>query len=246
MMKSTLIVLASLFLGAYVYPQNEVLKVEYDFYLSLGDLAQYRSTLLLSNDKSLFLWGKPIGEPKVDTEYEITIDLHAIDSIGSYTYTDKVLDSMFSRAPFLDKQAYLVKEKINPIAWKITDALKKIGPYNCQQAKALFRGRTYTVWFTYDIPISSGPWKLQGLPGLIINAKDDSGEVQFLLRSITKSDLEITPDLKTTKAISLSEYVEIQRSFSDKFYKKAKSRLPREIDIQITTQKSLEIFDSKD
>lgn len=245
-MKSTLIVLASLLLGAHVYPQNEVLKVEYDFFLSLGDLAQYRSTLLLSNDKSLFLWGKPIGEPKVDTEYEITIDLHAMDSIGSYTYTDKVLDSMFSRAPFLDKQAYLVKEKITPIAWDITDALQKIGPYNCQEAKALFRGRTYTVWFTYDIPISSGPWKLQGLPGLIISAKDDSGEVQFLMRSITKSNLEITPDLKTTKAISLSEYVAIQRSFSDKFYKKAMSRLPREIDIQITAQKSLEIFDSKD
>ncbi len=246
MTNSRLMILVSLVLSAYAYPQKEVLKLEYDFFLGMADIVHYKSILLLSNDKSLFLWGKPIGEPKEAGEYEVYVNLNALDSIGSYTYVDKVKDSMYSRVPYFDQQSYLVMEPIVPMVWTITDELKKIGPYNCQKAKALFRGREYTAWFTHDIPISSGPWKLQGLPGLIINAFDNKGEVQFMLNSIVKSNMKITPDFSATKGISLKEYAAIQKSLSEVFYKKVKSRLPREVDLEITSQKSLEIFDVKD
>ncbi|HIR32843.1 MAG TPA: GLPGLI family protein, partial [Candidatus Coprenecus merdigallinarum] len=47
--------------------------------------------------------------------------------------------------------------------------------YNCQRATGTFRGREWQVWFTYDIPYNYGPWKLGGLPGLILKAEDSSG-----------------------------------------------------------------------
>ena len=35
----------------------------------------------------------------------------------------------------------------------------------------LFSGREWNVWFTEEIPVSLGPWKLNGLPGIILQAE---------------------------------------------------------------------------
>jgi GLPGLI family protein len=51
-------------------------------------------------------------------------------------------------------------------------------------AKGFVRGRDYTVWFAPDIPVSAGPWKLWGLPGLIVEARSDDGRVYFVLTSL--------------------------------------------------------------
>ncbi len=51
--------------------------------------------------------------------------------------------------------------------------------YPCQKAACQFRGRTYTAWYTPDIPSSEGPWKLCGLPGLILKAEDSRGHYTF-------------------------------------------------------------------
>ncbi|RQE01044.1 GLPGLI family protein, partial [Prevotella intermedia] len=40
----------------------------------------------------------------------------------------------------------------------------------CKKATTNFRGRYWEVWYTEDIPISQGPWKLCGLPGMILKA----------------------------------------------------------------------------
>lgn len=38
-------------------------------------------------------------------------------------------------------------------------------------ATTIFRGRKWTVYFTEDIPLPLGPWKLGALPGLILSAE---------------------------------------------------------------------------
>ncbi len=57
--------------------------------------------------------------------------------------------------------------------WKTSDDTLTIAGYLCQKATCRFRGRNYTAWFTTDIPISNGPWKFGGLPGLILKVYDD-------------------------------------------------------------------------
>ena len=42
-----------------------------------------------------------------------------------------------------------------------------------------FRGRHWTAWFATDIPVSDGPWKLGGLPGLILEAYDKGHQYTF-------------------------------------------------------------------
>jgi GLPGLI family protein len=74
---------------------------------------------------------------------------------------------------------YLIDEAMPAINWNMTAETKKIQELNCQKATATFRGRTYSAWFTNQLPYSNGPWKLGGLPGLILEAYDDEKQVVF-------------------------------------------------------------------
>ena len=64
--------------------------------------------------------------------------------------------------------------------WNIdyADTLTICG-YACCKATCKFRGREWTVWYAPEIPYSSGPWKLHGLPGLILQA-EEADHVIFL------------------------------------------------------------------
>lgn len=83
---------------------------------------------------------------------------------------------VFDRVMF-DK--YMMEDEWPVIDWKITDETKKISQLNCQKAIGMWRGRTYEVWFCPDLPFHAGPWKLNGLPGLIIEAVDTKQQVSF-------------------------------------------------------------------
>ena len=63
--------------------------------------------------------------------------------------------------------------------WTLHPDTMTILSYPCQKATCRFKGRDYTAWYTMDVPVSDGPWKLHGLPGLIIKAEDSRGHYVF-------------------------------------------------------------------
>ena len=63
--------------------------------------------------------------------------------------------------------------------WAFSDEVCTMLGYRCQKAICTFRGRTWTAWFAPEIPISDGPWKFAGLPGLILKVEDDRGQYAF-------------------------------------------------------------------
>lgn len=103
-------------------------------------------------------------------------------SEGTQVVTDLVKDSVWSSFK-IDKK-YYVKESREKIDWHFEKATKKIGNFECKSAKCKFRGRVYTAWYTLDLPVQFGPWKLQGLPGLILEAYDDKQEIFFSFKGI--------------------------------------------------------------
>ncbi len=66
----------------------------------------------------------------------------------------------------------IYEEGIPALNWNITNESMVILSYTCKKATTTFLGRQYEAWFTTDIPINNGPWKLGGLPGLILKAND--------------------------------------------------------------------------
>jgi GLPGLI family protein len=72
--------------------------------------------------------------------------------------------------------------------WVMSDEVKKIKGYSCKKATLNYGGRTWETWYTPDLPIDMGPYKFNGLPGLIMSMKDDSGTYDFEFYSFKKRD----------------------------------------------------------
>nr|WP_319399691.1 GLPGLI family protein [uncultured Carboxylicivirga sp.] len=71
--------------------------------------------------------------------------------------------------------------------WKITNKKDTvIAGYQCKEAQTSYRGRQYRAWYTMAIPISDGPYKFKGLPGLIIKLEDTHKEHCFELETFKK------------------------------------------------------------
>ncbi|MDR1601988.1 MAG: GLPGLI family protein [Tannerella sp.] len=71
------------------------------------------------------------------------------------------------------------EEKNDVPQWELLPDTATILSYSCRKAVCRFKGRDYEAWFTPDIPRSEGPWKLHGLPGLILKAQDARKEYVF-------------------------------------------------------------------
>ena len=109
---------------------------------------------------------------------------------------------------------YIYKEATPNIDWKIGDEHCKILSYSCQKAIGYFRGRTYEVWFTTDIPVNNGPWKLGGLPGLILKASDSRNH--YVFECIGLEQLKAKEEIRKYDV----EYKEAKREEIDKLYKR--------------------------
>ena len=83
--------------------------------------------------------------------------------------------------------AYLIESPIPAIDWTISGDTATFGGLHCQKATGHFKGRDYTVWFCPDLPVHTGPWKLNGLPGVIVDARDAKNEVIFQFDGVEKT-----------------------------------------------------------
>lgn len=114
---------------------------------------------------------------------------------GSGLYVVKN-DSVITLYDVVNTDKYYYDEPRADIRWKISDNskdTKEVLGYQCIKATAKYHGRKWEVWFTPELPISDGPWKLCGLPGLILYAQDKDREFIFEATGIEADTNNINP-----------------------------------------------------
>ncbi len=112
------------------------------------------------------------------------------------------------------------------IEWQILPEQKTFGEFKAQKAVGSFAGRNWTAWFSTEVPIQDGPYKLHGLPGLIVSAQDDSGTHNFELKGIKKMEIEVGQEVKmadgSTIPLLSDKALEISRDVYKKQYEQYK------------------------
>lgn len=131
---------------------------------------------------------------------------------------------------------YLVEEDAPKIAWKISKDTASFSGVHCQKATASFKGRNWVAWYAPDMPFQSGPWKLNGLPGLIIEAYDEKKDVHFQFAGIDNVTQTVTATVDE-KSISGTP-VKIMGLDAESFYLGNEIKLPT--DAIKTTRKELD------
>ncbi|CAI8908228.1 GLPGLI family protein [Chryseobacterium sp. IT-36CA2] len=165
---------------------------------------------------------------KDSTLKDITKENYYLDitkrDITYYNRLYYIRDSVFTttgQSPINKLTSFLIKKKNNPSYqnyeyigdvnfykinekaeqnWQISDSTKTFRGYQVQKAVTQFGGRNWVAWFSKDIPIPYGPYKFNGLPGLIMELYDNKKNYYF---KVIKS--EKNPE--DYKRISLESYM---------------------------------------
>lgn len=107
---------------------------------------------------------------------------------------------------------YIVQQELI-LNWNLINEFDEILNYKVQKATTNYGGRKWTAWFAKDIPIQEGPYKFNGLPGLILKIEDTTLSHRFQLKGIKnkKNSFEY-PELKNYSAqaeVDYSDYIKI-------------------------------------
>ncbi len=172
----------------------------YDYYLQTDStnresLRVIPMRLLIGKGKSVFMEEVKYLRDSIVRTTETKFDIATMKSFYKEHGTAPILTNFMIVKTKPDKikfypriisDWFAIEEPMRQQQWKIEEDTKTIKGYVCKKATCHFAGRDYVAWYTMDIPISDGPYKFNGLPGLIVNIKDSKGEHFFELVGLSK------------------------------------------------------------
>lgn len=201
------------------YPRAEI-KVSYNYHEKYMrgnvEYAEHEIPMLLlanSNQSKFYsphteykdsLESTPSGRAKAKQIFDIAMmkyidskDESALNSVVYHTFIYVFKDNQLEKMTVYDKAGItergVYEEPFSELAWEIGDSTKNVLGYECVMATADYHGRKWTAWFAPEIPAHDGPWKLRGLPGLILEATDSTGHHSFVADGVEKSTLPMYP-----------------------------------------------------
>ncbi|PCI34157.1 MAG: hypothetical protein COB60_06360 [Flavobacteriaceae bacterium] len=253
----TVITVFFLMINFQIYSQNLSISSEvvYEQTISNNDGILSKEYKLIFNNQESYYEEVISKEYKKgqDRKEDGTIVLNIRDNQNpQFYYNSKEKGFYFSQIVY--NQHLFVKDNFI-INWNLSNEIKRINDIKCQKATTKFRGREYVAWFTNKIPISFGPWKLNGLSGLILEVYDTTGYFRVVAKKIrinlNKNDTIKIPLIDTNKAMSINEFKKQTSKLEADFISRLNSKLPKGIKpFKIDKNcedcpKPLEIFDEE-
>jgi len=241
-MKSTIMLLSILVLSVLNSQESKTIaKIIYQETIDMSEGILFKEECMLLFDKNSSFYeviDKDIDDvaPSETTEFEKEQGMqrnHILrrkKGIKTFFYNHQSKD-FYCQSVLGETNLIFAKEENNKIDWKIMDEFKDISGFKCQKATGFFRGREYTAWFTLHIPVPFGPWKLHGLPGLILEAYDTDQMIYLITKYIfTDSDVSLSDKVRKidfNKAISMSERFEKEKEFQQEVLNQINAQLPK-------------------
>ncbi len=201
-MKKTLIFFGALALsltasaqqGTIVY--NETMKLEIHIDGMGADMADMlpkerisEKLLHYTPDASIYLNGKQKEDQEVTEEMAgggtMVIKM---DEPDEQLYFDIKNQKVIEQRDFMSRM-FLIESAVDSISWKLTGNRREIVGYPCLEAFYMKDTVKTVAWFTPAIPISSGPGKYHGLPGMILEVNVDNGKRIISAASVTTGDV---------------------------------------------------------
>lgn len=216
-MKRTFTVWASLLVVGLLYAQKAQLKVGYDYhYFDPRGIEKNEDFILLAGkdcakfynsqsqwldstrctkkgeqwyvQQGLVMMGELMNKPREEREAIINssaighaVNLYVVRKEEKFHVWDMVYHEYRKYAEPIEERNWAI----------LDDSTKTVLGYECMMATTEYHGRKWTAWFTPEVPMNAGPWKLLGLPGLILEAIDSTGQHHFSANGLQSVDVDI-------------------------------------------------------
>jgi GLPGLI family protein len=174
-------------------------------------------------ERYLYTWGGAkeyveIAELKFNTK-EYRYEIKGNESTSTYKwreedyiiYRDREKGETFDVMTLLNKEL-VVQDSITCQSWKIKNDMKEVAGHICMNASFYdtIKEKEVIAWFALDLPVSIGPNRYCGLPGMILEINEANGAVVYTATSVLLSNetVEIKKPVvkKKIKTITYGEY----------------------------------------
>lgn len=138
--------------------------------------------------------------PKTDFNYTIFKGIPA----GKLSFTER-----------LGRDDFVYTEDLHPMKWQITQEVDSLAGYPVRKATTRYRGRDYIAWYTPEIPVTDGPYKFSGLPGLILKIADVEKHYSFEFTGIKElaEPLSLSFEAKQHLETNRKKFLELKDEF---------------------------------
>ncbi len=126
----------------------------------------------------------------------------------STTYYKHIKNNSFKSLLEYGGSNILTQDSLLAIKWKITNEYRDIAGYTCRRANGVLLDSIFVVaFYTDEIPLSSGPASLHGLPGMILGAAVPEHHYSIYATKVELSQPVLTAELgkKRDKPMSRKE-----------------------------------------
>ncbi|WP_395064680.1 GLPGLI family protein [Flavobacterium sp.] len=205
-----------LFLTKICFSQNDKIVVTYKS-LTLDDkdengcILYDKGELVTNNKESLYT------ETPLDTIVDM-VNLGTISTID-YKYKFTYYKDLKNKTILQDRSygmKQIIKDDNYKINWTITKNTKYVLSYICQEAVGSFRGREYKAYFLKDIPISNGPFKFDGLPGLILEVQSTDGAVSIVATELLYDEGDIVNPFINIDNKKWTDFISFYKKYFEK------------------------------